>query len=87
VAALLTIPGFTSLDVVEPPAGYARVVAPEGCDATSYGGVTYEVDAHGTAIVPAAAVAELLSHGFTASEVVEGVELAPAAARASETEG
>lgn len=81
--ALLGLPGFTAdpePDANEPPPGFVRVVAPEGSavdgtGALSYGGVTYTIGPDGTVIVPAAAAADLLSHGFTPSVVVPGVDL------------
>jgi outer membrane biosynthesis protein TonB len=48
------------------PAGFVAILAPEGCTSCSFGGVTYEIQEDGSSIVPAAAVAELRGHGFTA---------------------
>ena len=76
-AALLAIPGFTTDTLDEPPAGFARVFAPAGCDSLSYAGTTYAVT-DGSVIIPCAAVGDLESHGFTAAPVEDGVELAPA---------
>lgn len=43
-----------------------KLQAPEGCTGASFDGVEYEADKNGVVEVPAAAAAELLSHGFTA---------------------
>jgi len=78
--ALLAIPGFTEDYPDDPPAGFVCVVAPadstnDGTGTLSYGGVSYTIGADGHVIVPAEAVADLLSHGFTPAVIVPGVVL------------
>lgn len=72
---LLGVPGFTVDSTDEPPTGFARMIAPEP-GGVSYGGEEYTIGADLTVIVPAAAVLDLISHGFTPAVVVPGVVLA-----------
>lgn len=46
------------------PEGFVELYAPEGCTGCSFEGTEYEV-ADGIAVVPFAAVGDLLCHGFT----------------------
>ena len=91
VPAILAIPGFELEPVPDPPAGFVRVVAPDGTTADgtatlSYGGVTYTIAADLTVIVPAEAVGDLLSHGFTPAVVVPGLVLTDADAEPAPAE-
>ena len=64
VESLLATGGFVTMDdPVEIPDGFVLATS-VGVDSTSWGGTTYEPDASGVFTVPAAAMAELMSHGF-----------------------
>jgi hypothetical protein len=66
-AHLLHVGGFAvaKKDMPAMPAGRVRVRHPEGIGC-SFDGQAYEPDADGIVMVPAAAAAELMAHGFVA---------------------
>ncbi len=70
VDALTSVGGFELIpERATPPAGMVHMAHPQGVGC-SWGGVTYEPDADGIVTVPAAAGADLASHGFGAAPAV-----------------
>lgn len=51
----------------EIPEGFVVLHAPDGCTGCSFEGTEYDAD-NDTVTVPAEAVSQLLSHGFTTSK-------------------
>ena len=51
-----------------PPIGLVLIAFPDGVTSCSWGGVTYQVQDDGSLAVPAAAVADLIAHGFAGVE-------------------
>jgi hypothetical protein len=67
VDALVKVAGCTSVDaLVVVPAGLVRVIHEDEKASCGWGGTTYKKQADGSYHVPAAAVNDLLAHGFIA---------------------
>jgi hypothetical protein len=75
VSALIADAGFTDpAAVVDIPAGFVRLRAPDGAESFSSGGIVYTVGDDGSAIVSITAAADLIPHGFVALGAAEAPE-------------
>lgn len=85
VAGLMTA-GFTDADPPLPavPVGSVRLQGPANAGGVAFGGQEYPADERGHVIVPAAAVADLASHGFIVVDTVSATENPAAAPEAPE---